>query len=65
MLILRTHLDRRYRYSGLDFSLSIAAGKTLALVGSSGSGKSTVVSLLERFYDPAKGEKNRCYNRRE
>ncbi|CAM8888752.1 unnamed protein product [Rhodiola kirilowii] len=39
-----------------NFTLSVPAGKTIALVGSSGSGKSTVVSLIERFYDPSKGQ---------
>ncbi|KAK3158165.1 hypothetical protein QOZ80_2AG0133700 [Eleusine coracana subsp. coracana] len=40
----------------VDFSLRVPAGRTVALVGSSGSGKSTVIALLERFYDPSAGE---------
>ena len=38
---------------GLSFS--VECGKTLALVGASGCGKSTVVSLLGRLYDPDDG----------
>ncbi|KAI6513203.1 hypothetical protein MCOR05_012041 [Pyricularia oryzae] len=38
-----------------NLSLRIPAGQYVGLVGASGSGKSTVVSLLERFYDPVAG----------
>ncbi len=38
------------------FSAVFEAGKTTALVGTSGSGKSTIVQLIERFYDPSLGQ---------
>lgn len=38
-----------------DFNLKVKAGRSMALVGASGSGKSTVLSLILRFYDPTEG----------
>lgn len=39
-----------------DISFHIPAGKTLGVMGATGSGKSTIITLLERFFDPTKGE---------
>uniref|UniRef100_A0A8C6GQA9 P-type phospholipid transporter n=1 Tax=Mus spicilegus TaxID=10103 RepID=A0A8C6GQA9_MUSSI len=64
-----TLLEGNVKFNGVQFnyptrpnipvlqglSLEVKKGQTLALVGSSGCGKSTVVQLLERFYDPMAG----------
>lgn len=38
------------------FTLDIRAGERVALVGTSGNGKSTILKLIDRFYDPSRGE---------
>jgi ATP-binding cassette, subfamily B (MDR/TAP), member 1 len=38
-----------------DFNLEVKAGKSIALVGRSGCGKSTIISLIQRFYDVDRG----------
>ena len=52
--------DVSFSYDGTidvlrDINLDIAPGATVALVGQSGSGKSTMADLIPRFYDPTKG----------
>ena len=53
------HVAFRYDAEGKDvlsdFTLSISAGETVALVGRTGAGKTTVASLVGRFYDPHQG----------
>lgn len=38
-----------------DISFSVEPGEILAIIGSTGSGKSTLINLIPRFYDPTKG----------
>ncbi|MBI1218284.1 MAG: ATP-binding cassette domain-containing protein [Rhodobacteraceae bacterium] len=46
----------RPEVSALDgITLRVAPGETVALVGPSGAGKTTIIQLLQRFYDPAEG----------
>lgn len=66
--IRKTEFSHQIEYKNLSFSyqnevrvlkevnLSVEKGKTIALVGASGGGKSTLADLLPRFYDPQQGE---------
>ncbi|KJU74971.1 multidrug ABC transporter ATP-binding protein [Pediococcus damnosus LMG 28219] len=51
-----------FRYKGMDelaidgANFKATAGQTVAIIGGTGSGKSTLVSLIPRFFDPEKGE---------
>lgn len=56
-----TFQDVNFTYDGRervleDFNLRVPAGKTVGIVGATGSGKTTIVHLLLRFYEPSSGK---------
>jgi ATP-binding cassette subfamily B (MDR/TAP) protein 1 len=60
MLCHSDHVELRYPQRPdhpalTDFSLRIGAGQTHAFCGTSGSGKSSILALIQRFYDPSRG----------
>ena len=59
------HVSFSYEDSAVikDLSFTVPHGKTTAIVGMSGAGKSTVMNLLERFYEPTEGKI--CYGGRD
>ncbi|WP_151735050.1 ABC transporter ATP-binding protein [Paenibacillus tengchongensis] len=53
------HVSFRYHTTGelalQDITVNIGRGQTVGIIGSTGSGKSTFINLIARFYDPAEG----------
>ena len=58
--IIFQHVDFIYPHTGIhairDFNLTIRKGEKVAIVGKTGSGKSTIAQLMLRMYDPQQGE---------